>query len=295
MNRLFVLFLLCLAPAAQAYDRQDMMQATGLLKEQLLKINKLGDRSCPGNYRNFDTGHELRISIFYGYENYQDITADMLHADAMVKALQFKCFGNIEACGFKLVARTPNVATLSGEVRGRAVKISIHNTSVTELDKNNSNFGHDQWAQYAQSQIAWRDFHRALQKSDVVFYAGHSRLGAGLGFNIESFGQDAFNYVFKMPLRATVDVLRKRPSRLKLLGLFSCSSDQYYREAMQGANPNIDMIVSHKEISGAQGEQMSIGSINAVLAQKCAGDVRKSLDAVVKPAPGLMEWKKSLR
>jgi hypothetical protein len=280
---------------AHAYDRQDMMEATGMLQEQLLKIDKLGGKTCPEEQLKLSSAPDLRISLFYGYENYDEITADGFHAIAMAKALQRKCFGNIEACGFHVVSHAPNFVQLARVINGRPISIDIHSTSVTESDKANSNFGSDQWAQYAQSAISWRDFHRALRNSDVVFYSGHSRLGAGLGFNIESFGQEAMNYVFKAPLKATLAALSARPSRLKVLGLFACSTDEYYKKAMQQANPNMDMIVSKKEISGEQGEQMSIATINSILGQRCKRDYRKSMNSTVEPAPGLMEYVRSAR
>ncbi|MGZ6290434.1 MAG: hypothetical protein ACXWQO_19755, partial [Bdellovibrionota bacterium] len=94
----------------------------------------------------------------------------------------------------------------------------------------------------------------------------------------------------KQPLKATAQALTVRPSRLKLMGLFACETDKYYRKPFQQANPDMDMILSREELGDEAGEQASIGTINALLTKKCAKDFNKSLRSVSTDAPGKMEY-----
>lgn len=287
--RYFLLAAFLLSAPAWAVDPRDLKEGVRLLQDQLKKVDKQGGASCPAEFSAMNAEKDLRISLFYGYEDYEDMTADQLHALAMAKVLQQSCRGGIAACGFRVVSRSANLIQLQRNLNGRDVKIKIHHTSVSEDNAANSNWGSNQWAQYAQSQLAWRNFHRALRNSDVVFYAGHSRLGAGLGFNIQSWGQDAFNYLTRAPLRATLDVLSERPSRLKLLGLFGCGTNNYYREPMMRANPSMDMLVSHADLDPEEGEQKSISALNSILSNKCRKDFNASMDSLIEPGKGRME------
>lgn len=285
-----LLALLTFSTAAHAYTREDLLEAVDVLEAQLEKIDKLGGRTCPDEHKKLNTAKELRISLFAGYENYDDVTADAIHSAAVATVLKKKCKGHIAACGFVEMARGANKVKLQRVIDGRKVTIELHHTSVSEVDAENSNFGKQQWNQYAHSQTTWTEFHRALQKSDIVFYSGHSRVGSGLGFNIESLPQHAFNMVFKQPLNATLDALRARPSRLKVLGLFSCESDKYYREVMEQANPNMNLIVTHIDLDASPGEQSEIGALNALLKKQCHRTMVKALLPVMEPIPGGVEY-----
>lgn len=279
--------LLLLPASGFAYSRAELRPGVALIRAQLQKLEKQG-MSCAGQSALLAQEKDLRISLFYGYADMETETIDAYNATAMTAALTSKCFGRIEACGFQVVKRDYNKVQLRKTLNGRPVTINIHSTSVSEDNSANSNWGGNQWAQYAQSQIAWRDFHRALRQSDVVFYTGHARHGGGLGFNIQSFGQDAFNYLTRAPMWATAKVLAERPSRLKVLGLIACSSEDYYRRAFSEANPNLHMILSRAEIQPEEGEQISIGALNALLTNQCPSGVNRALVSAEIPEAGRM-------
>jgi hypothetical protein len=272
-----LLALLFAAGSAFAFDREELQEARGVLAAQLHRIDAFGGASCPEEYAKFYAGKSLRISLFYGYENYDDITADRLHAQAVADTLRKKCTGNIQACGFTVASRAWNKVELERTINGFPVRIAIHSTSATDDDAKNSNLGSAQWAQAASSRQSWNRFFRELWQSDVVFYSGHSRLGAGLGFQIQSFGQDAYNYLFHPSFGPMRKALSAEPSRLKLLGIMACQSEKYYRPLVEEANPRIDMLLSNVDLEAEDGEQIQIGAINALLAKSCRPEFQKSL------------------
>jgi hypothetical protein len=269
--------------AAPAYTQEELGEATSVLYQQLEKIDGMNPRTCPQDHAPIFAGKSLEVALYYGYEDYEDVTADSVHARAMADVLQHAdCSANVVACKFKLVSRTRNVTRLTKQISGKTVNISIYSTSVTASNSKNMNEG--QREQERQSKAVKALFHRDLVKADIVFYAGHSRYGGGLGFNSQTTMQALWENISRLPLRPMMTALATRPSRLKLLGLFSCKSDQYFRIPVEERNPGINQLVTNDDILPDEGEQQSIGALNAILGRKCEAELQESLIAVSAPS-----------
>jgi len=287
------LSLLALAAAlsgasAHAFDRGQFNDAANNLDQQLQKLSAQGSFSCPAEHKKLNSVKDLKMSLFYGYEDYEHETADALHAAAMAAVLQSPCRPNLEACGFKRVAKTANMVRLRKRVGARNVTLSIYSTSLTS--SNDQNVGPLAGKQDARGAAMRAQFNSDLINNDVVFYAGHSRYGGGLGFDRPDMGRDVGNFLFRFPLRPMADALRARPSRLKVLGLFACDAVKHYRAVLEGANPYTNLILSHDDVGSDEGEQQQIGAINAILANKCNAEFKDSLISAGEPGHDVMEY-----
>ncbi len=280
-NFVFSLIVLLTLQAARAYTRAELEGAVADLHQQLDKLDGQNPRSCAQDHKPIFSGDSVKVALYYGYEDSGDITLDSVHARALSKVLQEPCTPNLEVCGFNQVSKTENMTRLQKTIRGQKVIVSIYSTSVSS--SNEANMGRLSSRQRVRSQKIIQQFHRDLVESDIVFYAGHSRMGSGLGFSSQTTGQTIFEYLTRIPLRPMMKALEARPSRLKVLGLFSCESDKYYRAAIEARNPRVNMFVTADDIFPDEGEQMSLGALNSILARKCEPELRDSLLPALKP------------
>lgn len=274
---------------SQAFSRDELESAKGVLYDQLDKLNQQNPRTCPQDHTPIFAGRSLEVALYYGYEDYDDVTADSVHARAMGDVLiQSKCTPNIVMCEFKLVSRGGNVTRLTKKIAGKTVNISIYSTSVTS--SNATNMNERQRDQERQSQKVKDLFHRDLINKDIVFYSGHSRYGGGLGFNSQTTAQALWENISRIPLRPMMQALEARPSRLKLLGLLSCQSDRYFRIPVEERNPYINQLVTKDDITPDEGEQQSIGALNAILGRKCETELQDSLVAASTPSHRVVRY-----
>lgn len=273
---------------AFAFSREQLANSIGNLHDQVEKLSSQGPRSCPGEHKKLNSVRDLRISLFYGYEDYEKETADAVHAAAMTSVLMGPCAPHVEACGFKQIARTANMTRMRKQVGNRTVTLSVYSTSLT--GDNEKNTGALAAKQDARGAALRAQFNADLVNNDVVFYAGHSRYGSGLGFDSPNTMRDIGNFIFRFPLRPMADALRTRPSRLKVLGLFACKADSHYRAVVEGANPYTNLILSHDDIDSDEGEQQQLGAINAILTNKCNAEFQDSLISTFIPDKNVMEY-----
>ena len=130
-------------------------------------------------------------------------------------------------------------------------------------------------------------FYRELVESDVVFYMGHSRLGGSIGFDDQTGVTTLVNAVLRRPMRPVLEALRRRPTRLGLLGMFSCRSAEYFGRDFREANPALALVLTTGDIRYAPAEQASLGALEAVLSKSCGSAVRESLVSVTEPDPAM--------
>ena len=260
-------------------EQQHLQNSVMLLRDQLgaLRAQKI-TRSCEKEHQHIWAGSEVKISWFYGYENHENKTYDRITSTALVRVLKQPCKPNdtVQACGFRQVSRVGHMTRLEKVVHGKAVKLNIYFSSLTNEESQNADVEKKYWEQQERSRQVQRQFAHDLRHSDIVFYSGHSRGGAGPGFESQSAAQIGFNYLFRGPWRSNLRALQA-PSNLKVFALFSCSSSKYYRKDIESVNPNISMILSHKEVSSDEAEQAGIGALNAFLTKACASDVHNSM------------------
>jgi hypothetical protein len=97
----------------------------------------------------------------------------------------------------------------------------------------------------------------------------------------------AVNAVLRRPLRPVLEALRHRPTKLKMIGMFSCDSNRYFREAFQGANPSLALILTTGDILCGPAEQASLGALESVLSKYCGHAFHEAMTSVDEPDPTL--------
>lgn len=235
-----------------------------------MQADKLADgtgASCPQEFSALETGRTLRISMFYGYDSHEGRVHDRVNARSMSHVLTERCRGKLSACGFSIVSSSKSAVRLMRTLDGRKVEINLFTSSLTDEVKGR--------------------FYRELVESDVVFYMGHSRLGGGMEFNPQTGVATLFNAVFRFPMLPVLEALRQRPTKLKMIGMFSCDSNKYFRRDFHGANPSLSLILTTADIHTRPAEQASLGALDAVLSKKCARAFHESMMSANVPNPGM--------
>ena len=303
-----VLFVTSIDPAWAGYPKsqnplQNPLQnpsevryedALSNLVEQMQKLERLNPRKCSDDYRKLFKELAINVALYYGYGDYTDVTVDPVYAAAMVEYLQVaRCTPATVVCEFKLVSRTPEVTTLRKMISGKPVTIRIYSSSLT---KNHAlNMGAKDEHQEKRSERIRASFHRDLVRSDIVFYTGHARYGGGLGFNPQGPLRAVWENVFQIHLGDMEDALAARPSRLKVFGVIGCETDQHYRNVIREANPKVDLVTVRKNVDSFESEQIALGSLNAILGQKCKPEVRASMIGAGRPDPQAVRYSKIAR
>ena len=255
-----------------------------------LQARKLAERdgaSCPQDFPALDTGRPLRISLFYGYDDHDGVVRDRVHARAMLHVLTAPCRARLSACGFSLISRSSSEATLARTLAGRSVELTLYTTSLPEDLRASAGLVAAHREQERLSRAVKERFYRELVESDVVFYMGHSRLGGGMGFDDQSGVTTLVNSALRLPMAPVLDALARRPTNLRMLGLFSCESERYFRRALEAANPSLALILTTGDIHFSAGEQASLGALEAVLSRYCGYAFADSMVAVSEPDPDM--------
>lgn len=235
--------------------------------------------SCPREFSALETDRPLRISMFYGYDNYEGRTHDRVNASSMSHVLTEQCRGKLSACGFSIVASSQSALRLMRTLDERTVEINLFTSSLPDDAKEGE--------QDKLSRSVKHRFYRELVESDVVFYMGHSRLGCGMEFNAQSGVTTFLSSIFRSPVLPVLKALRQRPTKLKMVGMFSCDSNKYFRQDFHDANPSLALILTTDDIYARPAEQASLGALDAVLAKRCARAFDESMMSAYEPNPGM--------
>jgi hypothetical protein len=134
-------------------------------------------------------------------------------------------------------------------------------------------------------------FLQGLTGADAVFYNGHSRSGGGPDFSpprIGSGGDVDFPwYKEHQPgFNPIITTLEGAPSKLKLLGLYSCASSTHFLGRLRKVKPDLGQITSPRLIYFADAMESSLESISSLLTMKCEGSFRNSLTRARTRASG---------
>jgi hypothetical protein len=287
------------AEAERPYNPEEAIEeALETLFDQGDKLSNQSSKQCPKEHGALARSKSLDIRYFYGYSNANEennpIVTDSVEARAMAIALQHPCVGNLASCGFTVKSETEHSVRLQKTHEGRKISVSIDWTSVSTDNIANTDPSRLAAKQEARSEEIKRRFARALQTADVVFYVGHSRGGAGPGFDTPAKLADAFNWLTRSPLRIMTDSLRENPKRLKALGLLACESDKYFRRSVEEVSPHLTLFTTEDNIVNIPGEQVSLGILNSIMTKKCN---REFLEAVTPEfreeiSPGKFKKKK---
>lgn len=281
--------------AAAGSDRQErtpakaqamLTEAIENLQLQARKLAALGGSACPQDFSELEGSGTLRVSLFWGYDEHEGKVHDRANAGAMLRTLTDGCRGReLSTCGFSLVSRSESAATLARTLGDRRVEVNLFTTSLPADAEENESLVSAYLEQNRLSRAIRARFYRELVDSDVVFYMGHSRLGGGMGFENQTGITTLVNAVLRLPLQPVLEALRRRPTRLKVLGMFSCRSEEYFRRAFQDANPSLSLILTTGDIGYLSGEQTSLGALEAILSKYCGFAFLDSMTSVTEYDP----------
>ena len=245
--------------------------------------------ACKTAYRELYGKSVVNMWMLFGYKDTRParFVGDRHERLAFVQKIVNKCKPGNFACGFE---RSPKNSDLFlkkiRNIDGKAVTVQLWvvNSSVGSDDQANRENPFQNW----QSTYAQKAFSDAIDRADIVFYNGHSRFGGGPDFappHLSESGEvDTAYYQNQKPgFTAALESLQKQSftssptgSRLKVLGLFSCSSDQHFtNEIKQYAN--VGLISSRSLIYYADALDNSIAALSSLLQMRCRNGFNKSL------------------
>ena len=266
-------------------ERSLLAAAIANLEKQSAKLAGQADPSCPQDFAALESGGPLRLSLFYGYDEHEGRVRDRVHARAMSYVLTRPCRDRLSTCGFTVVASSASTESLTRTIGGRGVEVNLFTTSLPDEAAEAAGPLSARREQERLSRAVKERFYRELVASDVVFYMGHSRLGGSIGFDDQTGVTTLVDSVLRRPLRPVLDALRRRPTRLRMLGMFSCESARYFGREFREANPALALILTTGDIRYAPAEQASLGALEAVLSKNCGSAVRESLVSATEPDP----------
>jgi hypothetical protein len=223
----------------------------------------------------------IKIRMVFGYKDARParFVGDRHERLAFIEKITQACEeGVVDTCGF---ARSPENADLFMRritVSGKEKKILLWvvNSSVGTDDQENKSDPFQAW----KSKYAEQAFLTGLKDADVVFYNGHSRFGGGPDFTSPDLAEDGTvdpaGYQEIRPgltklLGALEEVRRPKDSpfkRLKILGLFSCSSSQHFNEEIRKVS-HAGFVSSHVLMYYSDALNQSLRSLKSVLTQEC--------------------------
>jgi len=188
----------------------------------------------------------LKVRMVFGYKDARParFVGDRHERLAFIEKITAPCadagFGSKpkELCGF--VRSKDNADLFLKKVnvrkRDRRILLWVVNSSVGTDDQENRDDPFQKW----KSKYAEEAFTSGLQSADVVLYDGHSRFGGGPDFAPPVLGKDSI--VDPAPYQAARPGLAKMThaltgsKRLKMLGLFSCSSSQHFNDEIHAVS-----------------------------------------------------------
>jgi hypothetical protein len=250
------------------------------------------DDACRQTYLNFYRNPEIDVKVVFGYKDARParFVADRYERMIFIQRLTAKCTKKNFACEFVRSKTDADLLTrkfLGPDGRPRTLFLRAIPSSVGPDDEENRIDPFQKW----RTRYANLAFLQGLTSADAVIYNGHSRAGGGPDFSPPRLGKDLdvdFPWYRKnepgfTPIVAT---LEGAPSKLKLLGLYSCASSRHFLERVRKVKPDLGLITSPKLIYFADALESSIESVSSLLAMKCEGAFRSSLTKARARASG---------
>jgi len=124
----------------------------------------------------------------------------------------------------------------------------VHSAAGPDDDDNRKN----PWQQWLslKSQLEFVD---GLKKADAVFYVGHSRLGGGPDFDPPRLAKNQHvDYAYYQKTKPGLQSLRlglgNADSKLKFLGLYSCSSGPHFEQILKKKSPAVQLKTTSEAI-----------------------------------------------
>lgn len=250
------------------------------------------DEACRQTYLGFYRNPEVDVKVVFGYKDARParFVADRYERMIFIQRLTQKCTSANFACDFVRSKTDADLLTrkLNGpDGKPRTIFLRAISSSVGPDDDENRIDPFQKW----RTRYANLAFLQGLTAADAVIYNGHSRAGGGPDFSPPRLAKDLdvdFNWYRKNEPGFTpiVSTLEGAPSKLKLLGLYSCASSKHFLERVRKVKPDLGLITSPKLIYFSDALESSLESISSLLAMKCEGAFRSSLTKTRTRASG---------
>ncbi len=245
--------------------------------------------TCEASYRALYGKPVVNVRVVFGYKDTRPgrFVGDRHERLAFVQRILKTCDKG-QACGFTRSTQNSDlfVKTIKGP-QGKRVRVQlwVAHSSVGSDDQENRRDSLQSW----QSRYSADAFFSGLGKADVLFYNGHSRFGGGPDFSpprLDRAGvvETAFYKDERPGFARTIDVLEAetllsgRSGKLKLMGLFSCTSSQHFSEDIRFA-ADVGLLSSHQLMYYADAMESSLAALSGLLEMKCEGELRRSIRA----------------
>ena len=239
--------------------------------------------NCKTAYLELYKNRTVDFKIIFGYKDARParFVADRYERMLFVQRILKPCDRSQYACGF---SRSKVDADLflkdipGPDGQDRTVHLRVVQSSAGPDDEENRRDPFQKW----RTRYATLAFLKSLNDGDVVFYNGHSRAGGGPDFEppkIEPNQQVSFSwYKYHEPgLNQILGALEGAPSKLKLLGLYSCASSKHFLDKVSESKPELGLITSTRLIYFSDALESSIQALSSLLAMKCEGDFQSAL------------------
>ena len=286
---LSLIFLIC-TNASFAAEEDKLTPTERIPRQKAInqsKVSKLENstaESCLKSYSTLVEDSELSFHLAFGYKDARPFrfVADRYEKMYFAGRLTKPCDEGITACGFERSKSDPDVFTKSvKDTFGKPVlvKVMLTTSSVGPDDEENRINPYQRWL----SQKVENAFKDSIKKMDVVLYSGHSRAGGGPDFrppvlyknNHVAYGP----YKKKQPgLKLILNSLEaSKTSGAKIIGLFSCASNQLFVNAVQTAKPGVGVISSSALIYHADALENMYMTLDSIMSAKCYNEFSEKI------------------
>lgn len=242
---------------------------------------------CNKAYSLLSKDGAISIAIAFGYKDSRPtrFVGDRYERAVFVDLISRPCTGWEVVCDFKMENRNPEFYSKKMtwyDGKERIVQIQVLASSIGPDDDWNRKNPLQKW----NSERTLKLFRRALVKSDIVFYSGHSRTGGGPDFApplvVKSGMVDYKYYQDKRPGATLLleDLDRAKGARQpRLLGLFSCESTDHFQKMLLKAKPKMGLVASEALLHQSDSMENMVGALTAILKGECLKDFNQRLRA----------------
>jgi hypothetical protein len=214
----------------------------------------------------------LKVRMIFGYKDARParFVGDRHERLAFIEKITASCSPDELTCGFVRSRDNADLFMKKVNVKKREHRILLWvvNSSVGTDDQENRDDPFQKW----KSKYAEEAFTSGLRDADVVLYDGHSRFGGGPDFTSPRLASDGTvdpsTYRSARPGLTKMISSLKRSHRLRMLGLFSCSSSQHFNDQIHDVS-KAGVVSSKVLMYYSDALAQSISTLGDVLAGRC--------------------------
>jgi hypothetical protein len=228
---------------------------------------------CAAMEKSLYSRDTLKVRMVFGYKDARParFVGDRHERLAFLEKITAPCSSESETrCGFVRSHDNADLFLKKVTVKKKSHRVLLWavNSSVGTDDQENRSDPFQRW----KSKYAEEAFTSGLKDADVVLYDGHSRFGGGPDFAPPVLGAgdsvDPTSYQSARPGLNKMTTAMAGSKRLKILGLFSCSSSQHFNEEIHGIS-KAGLVSSKVLMYYSDALAQSLATLSDVLDGRC--------------------------